>query len=108
MLDARRRFTVPVATVATPPARVVRGSRSRLEIQLRAIATDLAGCLDRDEVTREEEELIAEAVDAAISAALADVLDALDRELTPRLEALPLKARLTLARARRRRDYGLD
>ncbi len=55
-----------------------------------------------------DEELITEALDAAVVAALPVVFEVLDRELTPRLEALPLKARLTLARARRRRDGGLD
>ncbi len=108
MLDARRRFTVPVATVATPPARQVRGPRTRVEIQLLEIAGDLAGRLDRDELSRDDEDLIAEALDAAIAAALPGVLDILDRELTPRLEALPLRTRLTLASARRRRDFGLD
>jgi hypothetical protein len=107
MIDARHRFPVPVAPAAAP-AGAGRGPRSRLEIQLREIASDLAGCLDRDEVSRHDEELIAEALDAAIAAALPDVLQALDRELTPRLEALPLRTRLTLASARRRRDYGLD
>jgi hypothetical protein len=107
MLDARPRFPVPIAPEMSP-AGAGRGSRTRLEIQLREIASDLAGCLDRDEVSRGDEELIAEALDAAIAAALPYVLEALDRELTPRLEALPLRTRLTLASARRRRDYGLD
>jgi hypothetical protein len=88
--------------------KTVRGQLTRLELELRQMADDLAGRLDRDELSREDEELIAEAIDAAVIAALPVVFEALDRELTPRLEALPLKARLTLARARRRRDYGLD
>ena len=72
------------------------------------MADDLVGRLDRDELSRDDEERIAEAIDAAVLAALPTVVDALDRELTPRLEALPPHTRLTLARARRRRDYGLD
>jgi hypothetical protein len=72
------------------------------------MADDLAGCLDRDELGRDDEQLITDAMDAAVLAALPFVLDVLDRELTPRLEALPLKTRLTMARARYRRDCGLD
>ncbi len=103
MLDTRVRIRVAAA-----PAPQIRGPRSRLELELREMADDLAGRLDRDELCRDDEQLIADALDAAVLAALPVVLDVLDRELTPRLEALPLKTRLTLARARRRRDYGLD
>lgn len=103
MLELRAR--IPAADA---PTRTVRGPRSRLELELREIADDLAGRLDRDELSRYDEELIADAIDAAVEAALPVVMEALDRELTPRLEALPLNTRLTLARARRRRDYGLD
>jgi hypothetical protein len=86
----------------------IRGPRSRLELELREMADNLAGCLDRDELCRDDEQLIADALDAAVLAALPVVLDVLNRELTPRLEALPRKTRVTLARARRRRYYGLD
>jgi hypothetical protein len=103
MLETRVRIRLAAA-----PAPSMRGPRSRLELELREIADDLAGRLDRDELCREDEQAIADAMDAAVVAALPVVLDILDRELTPRLEALPLKTRLTLARARRRRDYGLD
>jgi hypothetical protein len=103
MLETRVR--IRVTAVSAP---VARGCHSRLELELREIAEDLAGRLDRDELSRDDEQLRADAVDAAVLAALPDVLDVLDRELTPRLEALPLRTRLTLARARRRRDYGLD
>jgi hypothetical protein len=103
MLDTRVR--IRVAAAPTPD---FRGPRSRLELELRELADDLAGRLDRDELCRDDEQLIADAIDAAVLAALPVVLDVLDRELTPRLEALPLKTRVTLARARRRRDYGLD
>ena len=103
MLELHTRITVDSTQTKT-----VRGQLTRLELELRQMADDLAGRLDRDELSREDEELIAEAIDAAVVAALPVVFEVLDRELTPRLEALPLKARLTLARARRRRDYGLD
>jgi hypothetical protein len=103
MLDTRVR--IHVTAVSAP---VTQGCHSRLVLELREMAQDLAGRLDRDELSREDEQLRADAVDAAVLAALPDVLDVLDRELTPRLEALPLHTRLTLARARRRRDYGLD
>lgn len=100
-----QRACIPAAD-AQPHA--VRGLRTRLEPELRALADDLVGRLDRDELGREDEERIAAAIEAAVVAALPTVMDALDRELTPRLEALPLNTRLTLARARRRRDFGLD
>jgi hypothetical protein len=108
MLDTRSRVSVSIASLSGTPTRAVRGPRTRVELQLREMAGDLAGCLDRDELSRDDEELITDALEAAVAAALPAVLDALDRELTPRLEALPLKARLTLASARRRRDFGLD
>ncbi len=103
MLDTRVRIRVTAA-----PGPRIRGPRSRLELELREIADDMAGRLDRDELGRDDEQLITDAMDAAVLAALPFVLDVLDRELTPRLEALPLKTRLTLARARYRRDCGLD
>lgn len=103
MLDLRTRLAAD-----TNQPRTVRGQLTRLELELRGMADDLAGRLDRDELSREDEELIAEAIDAAVVAALPVVSEVLDRELAPRLEALPLRTRLTLARARRRRDYGLD
>jgi hypothetical protein len=103
MLELHTRITVD-----TTGHRTVRGQRTRLELELREMADDLAGRLDRDELSREDEALIAEAIDAALVAALPVVFEVLDRELTPRLEALPPKARLTLARARSRREYGLD
>ena len=103
MLELRTRISI--ADAAT---HAVRGSRSRLELELRDMADDLTGRPDRDELSRDDEERIAVAIDAAVMAALPVILDALDSELAPRLEALPLHTRLTLARARRRRDYGLD
>ena len=42
-----------------------------------------------------------------MAAVLPQVVDALDDALTPRLESLPLHARLTLSRARGRNEYGI-
>jgi hypothetical protein len=101
MLETRTRITIASATAT------VRGPRSRLELELRDVADEIAGRLDRDELSRDDELLVAEAIDAAVAAALPEVVAVLDRELTPRLEALPMGTRLTLARARRRRDFWL-
>jgi hypothetical protein len=84
------------------------GTRFRLVPDLRLVAESLTGCVDRDELTPAEEARLNEALDAAVEAVLPQVLDLLDMALTPRVEALPLHTRLTLRRARRRRDYGLD
>lgn len=86
---------------------VAAGSRVRLAFELRVIAGDLAGRVDRDELTRDEEAEMADVIDEAVDAVMPRVLDALDDALTPRLESLPLHARLTLARARGRREFGL-
>lgn len=96
----------PTPTVRTSAARGAAGSRSRLGLELREVAHDLAGRVDRDELTPQEELALADALDAAVDAALPQVLDALDRELTPRLEALSLHIRLGLVRARGRREFG--
>jgi hypothetical protein len=103
MLETRTRTPIPTET-----ARPGRGPRSRLELELRDVADEIAGRLDRDELSLAQEQLVADAIEAAVAAALPDVVAVLDRELTPRLESLPLDTRLTLARARRRRDFGLD
>jgi hypothetical protein len=83
------------------------GSRSRLALELRVVAQDMAGRVDRDELTFDEETVLADALEAAVTAVLPQIVDALDDALTPRLESLPLHARLTLARARGRNEYGL-
>jgi hypothetical protein len=83
------------------------GSRSRLALELRLVAGDLAGRVDRDELTLDEEAALADALEAAVEAAMPEIIDALDDALTPRLEALPIHARLTLARARGRQEFGL-
>jgi hypothetical protein len=84
------------------------GCRPLLALELRALAEDLAGRVDRDALTLLEEELLAEVVEAAATAALVRVVDAVDDELRPRLEALPLHMRLALAEARRRGQLGID
>ena len=83
-------------------------TRSRLAPDLRVVAGYLAGCVDRDELTPDEEARLNDALDEAVEAVLPQVLNLLDMALTPRVESLPLHARLTLTRARRRREYGLD
>ncbi len=103
MLETRARTSITVASIRVDP-----GPRTRLELELRDVADEIAGRVDRDELSRTEEERVAETVNAAVAAALPDVVAVLDRELTPRLEALPLATRLTLARARRRRDFGFE
>jgi hypothetical protein len=82
------------------------GSRSRIALELRVVAADMAGRVDRDELTFAEESLLEDALEAAVAAVLPQVVDALDDALTPRLEALPIHARLTLSRARGRNEYG--
>lgn len=97
------------AAVFTEAAqRAVPGARSRHASELRAAAEDLAGRVDRDELSFDDELRLSDALDAAVEAALPQMMDALDEALTPRLEALPLRARLTLARARARRELGLE
>ena len=84
------------------------GLRSPLGLRLREVAEDMAGHVDRDELTRDEESLLADSLDDAVAAAMPRIVELLDAELTPRMEALPVHARLTLAGARRRRSLGLD
>jgi len=86
----------------------VTGDRSRLALELRVVAEDLAGRVDRDELTFDEEYRLNNALDDAVEAVLPQVLELLEVSLSPRVEALPLHARLTLTRARGRREYGLD
>ncbi|MEI7744766.1 MAG: hypothetical protein WCK58_13585 [Chloroflexota bacterium] len=105
MLDTLRvTRSVSVRTMTIP----IGGDHSRLELELRAVAEDMAGRLDRDELARADEVAVSEALEAAVAAALPAVMEILDQELTPRLEALPLATRLTLSRARRRLEFGLD
>ena len=84
------------------------GTPSEFDLALRELAGDVAGRLDRDEISPDNEALVAEAIDEAIAAVLPLLLELLDRELTPRIEALPLSTRLALAEARRRRELGFD
>ncbi len=102
--------------VKSPPTQTFRsttsssacaGSRSRLALELRLVAEGMAGRVDRGELTLIEEAILADAIEAAVAAVLPQVVDALDGSLTPRLESLPLHARLTLARARGRNEFGV-
>jgi hypothetical protein len=86
----------------------IAGSRSRLAFELRAAAEDLAGRVDRDELTLDEELRLSDALDEVVDTVLPEIMQALDEVMTPRLEALPLHARLALARARDRRELGLE
>ena len=89
-------------------ARPMIGVPFDVDAALRELAGDLAGRLDRDEISADSEALVAEAIDEAIAAVLPVLLELLDRELTPRIEALPLATRLALVEARRRREIGFD
>lgn len=84
------------------------GTRCRLALQLRTMAEDLAGRVDRDELTFDEEARLSDLLDDAVDAILPQVVELLEESLTPRVEALPLHVRVTLSRARGRREYGLD
>lgn len=88
--------------------RPISGMSSRLALELRVAAEDLAGRVDRDELTFDEEVRLNSALEDAVEMILPQVLELLEQSLTPRVEALPLHARLTLSRARGRREYGLD
>lgn len=81
---------------------------TRLGAELRALAEDMVGRIDRDELSRFDEALVAGAIDEAVAAAMPEIRALLDQELMPRLEALPPMTRLTLARARRRLEFGID
>jgi hypothetical protein len=105
MLDTLRSGR-PAQTRSSPI--ISRGPRTRLELELRLLAEDMTGHLDRDELSRLDEVLVSDAIDEAVAAALPVIVEALDLELTPRLEALPLNTRLILARARRRLEFGVD
>lgn len=91
----------------TPASGAAAGSRSRLALELRVLAEDMAGRVDRDELTRDEEAALAEVLEAAVDAVMPQIAGALDDALTARLESLPLHARLALVRARGRQEFGL-
>jgi len=104
MVDSYRAVTIhdvkpEVASVGLNPC---------MARELLDLARDLAGRLDRDAVDEASEHAIDEALEATVAAVLPRIIDALDAEITPRLEALPLRARMALADARRLRDLGLD
>jgi hypothetical protein len=96
----------PFTTRVRPTAAT--GPQGCMARELRELARDLAGRLDRDAVARDEERAIDEALEATVTAVLPRIVGVLDAELTPRLEALPLHTRLALADARRLRELGFD
>jgi len=98
---------VPIRDSRTEMLRRV-GPEACMARELLDLAHDLAGRLDRDAVDAASERAIDEALEATVDAVLPRILDVLDMELTPRLEALPLRTRMALADARRLRDLGLD
>jgi len=84
------------------------GEWSGLAIELRVLAGDLAGRPDRDELTLDEEDLLDRELDEAVSVVLPRVWTQLEAELGPRVEGLPLHARMALLRARQRRQLGVE
>ncbi len=84
------------------------GQRSGLARELRSLAEDLAGRPDRDELTIDEELLLARELDDAVAILLSQVWAKLEAELALRVESLPLHARMALLRARQRREIGCE
>ncbi len=105
MVDTYR--AIPVRDARTTIAIGI-GSDACMARELLDLARGLAGHLDRDAVDEASERAIDEALEAAVAAVLPQIVDVLDAELTPRLEALPLRTRMVLANSRRMRDLGLD
>src|SRR5512143_2505437 len=106
MIDVLHRAGPPDEPAATTTH--VPGRSSRLAVELRELACDMVGRIDRDELTRDEEDALGELLDESVAAVLPRVAQLLETELAPRVEALPVRARVTLAAARRRRAFGLD
>ena len=105
MIDAQ---LLPARTLrASAASLATAGCRCRLALELRVVAEDMAGRVDRDELTSDDELDLSEALDAAVEAVLPHVIEVLDDALTPRIEALPLRVRMTLNRARARHEFGL-
>jgi hypothetical protein len=83
-------------------------ARTHLRQGLRDMARDLVGRPDRDELDPEHRLHLEAEVEAAVEQVVGSASAALERELAPRVQALPLAARATLASVRRRRDLGID
>jgi hypothetical protein len=88
--------------------RVVPGPRSCLGHDLRDLAEDLIGQVDRDELRADEAAELARVLDEVVLASLPQVAGLVAAELGPRIESLPLHARLALANARERRRLGSE
>ena len=105
MIDVQLQLARTLRESATSLATA--GCRCPLALELRVVAEEMAGRVDRDELTFDEEMDLSDALDAAVEAVLPQVIDVLDDALTPRIEALPLHVRMTLTRARARHEFGL-
>ncbi len=105
MIDTLR---PPPSPQGLPSSTAIPGHDSSMVRELRELARNLAGRLDRDAVPSPEERALEDAIDAAVTLVLPQIVSALDAELTPRLESLPLHTRLALLNARRRGDLGFD
>ena len=90
------------------PRAPIPGGRCRLDLELRELALDLVGRPDRDELTRDEEARLSDLLDEVVEAVLGQIPRLLEAELVPGVESLPVHARVALAGARRRRQFGVD
>ena len=88
--------------------REVPGPRTCLGLDLRELAEDLAGRVDRDELSSAEAADFADVLDGVVITVLPQVADLIAAELGSRLESLPLHARLALANARLRLETGAE
>lgn len=105
MIDVLRPPNRPAVAAAGSPRPC---QRSSLALELLVLAEDIAGRPDRDELTAAEEAVLAEVLDEAVAAILPRVCMELEAELGPRIESLPLHARMALVNARQRQLFGLD
>jgi hypothetical protein len=104
-LNARSVNSPPPGSVPVTGRHLV---RTHLREELREVAWDLIGRPDRDELTSDDLRQLSAEVEDAVEVVLEDLLQSLERALTPRVEALPLRARLQLANVRLRRQIGYD
>jgi hypothetical protein len=95
-----------------PPGPVPTVGRSvavtRLREELREVAWDLVGRPARDELSDEDLQRLADELDDAVETVLSELVGTLERDLQPRVESLPLRARLRLANLRLRHQLGYD
>jgi hypothetical protein len=106
MIDLLRPPDAPAARLS--PDSALAGPCPLLARELRELAGDLVGRPDRDELTIDEERLLEEELDGAVTAVLPRVIAQVEAELRPRIETLPPHARRALVRARERRALGRE